>query len=84
MTAGIKTLEILDRPGAYEHLDHVTKRLVVGLEAAAKQAGHAFCASSISGGPRPRLHLLGPRPPPPGPPALLPPRPVPAVSPTRP
>jgi hypothetical protein len=28
MTAGIKTLEILDRPGAYEHLDKVTSRWV--------------------------------------------------------
>lgn len=26
MTAGIKTLEILDRPGSYEHLDKVTSR----------------------------------------------------------
>jgi glutamate-1-semialdehyde 2,1-aminomutase len=49
MTAGIKTLEILSRPGAYEHLDRVTKKLVAGLEAAAKEAGHAFCAASISG-----------------------------------
>jgi hypothetical protein len=26
MTAGIKTLEILDRPGSYEHLDKITSR----------------------------------------------------------
>lgn len=40
MVAGIKTLEILSRPGAYEHLDKVTKRLVAGLLAAAKETGH--------------------------------------------
>jgi len=49
MTAGIKTLEILSRPGAYEHLQKVTKMLVDGLEAAAKETGHDFCASNISG-----------------------------------
>jgi glutamate-1-semialdehyde 2,1-aminomutase len=49
MTAGIKTLEILSRPGAYEHLDRVTKKLVAGLEEGAKAAGHDFCAGSISG-----------------------------------
>jgi glutamate-1-semialdehyde 2,1-aminomutase len=26
MTAGIKTLEILDRPGSYEYLDKITNR----------------------------------------------------------
>lgn len=30
MVAGIKTLEILGRPGAYEHLDKITKRWVQG------------------------------------------------------
>ncbi len=49
MTAGIKTLELLQRPGAYEHLDTVTKRLVVGLQAAANEAGHDFCTGQISG-----------------------------------
>lgn len=49
MVAGIKTLEILSRDGAYEHLDHVTKRLITGLLAAAKETGHAMCADSISG-----------------------------------
>ncbi len=49
MTAGIKTLEILARPGAYEHLDRVTRRLVEGLQAAARETGHAFTSGSISG-----------------------------------
>eukprot|EP00882_Tetradesmus_deserticola_P009189 GHRQ01009692.1.p1 GENE.GHRQ01009692.1~~GHRQ01009692.1.p1 ORF type:complete len:444 (+),score=198.33 GHRQ01009692.1:77-1333(+) len=49
MTAGIKTLEILDRPGSYEHLDKVTSRLVDGVLAAAKEAGHAITGGHISG-----------------------------------
>lgn len=49
MAAGIKTLEILARPGAYEHLDKVTSRLVNGIMAAAKEAGHAITGGHISG-----------------------------------
>ena len=49
MTAGIKTLEILDRPGAYEHLDAVTGRLIDGLLAAGRDAGHAMTGGHISG-----------------------------------
>ncbi|WIA14982.1 hypothetical protein OEZ85_001690 [Tetradesmus obliquus] len=49
MTAGIKTLEILDRPGSYEHLDRITSRLVDGILAAAKEAGHAITGGHISG-----------------------------------
>jgi glutamate-1-semialdehyde 2,1-aminomutase len=49
MTAGIKTLELLQRPGAYEHLNEITKRLVIGLQAAATETGHDFCTSQISG-----------------------------------
>mmetsp|Transcript_11148 Transcript_11148/g.19502 ORF Transcript_11148/g.19502 Transcript_11148/m.19502 type:complete len:466 (-) Transcript_11148:439-1836(-) len=49
MTAGIKTLEILSRPGAYEHLERVTRRLVDGLLAAGKATGHEMCGSNISG-----------------------------------
>jgi glutamate-1-semialdehyde 2,1-aminomutase len=50
MVAGIKTLEILDRPGSYEHLEKVTDRLVTGLLKAAKETGHAMVAGHISGG----------------------------------
>lgn len=49
MVAGIKTLEILGRPGAYEHLDKITKQLVQGILDAGKETGHAMCAGSISG-----------------------------------
>ena len=49
MTAGIKTLEILARPGAYEHLEAVTNKLVNGIMGAARAAGHEVCGSNISG-----------------------------------
>jgi len=49
MVAGIKTLEILGRPGAYEHLDKITKKLINGILEAGKETGHAMCGSSISG-----------------------------------
>ena len=49
MTAGIKTLEILKKPGAYEDLDRKTKNLVAGILEAGKAAGHAICGGSISG-----------------------------------
>ncbi len=48
MTAGIKTLEILKRPGSYEYLEKITKRLADGLVQAAKDTGHAACGGSIS------------------------------------
>ncbi len=49
MVAGIKTLEILDRPGAYEHLDAVTGKLIEGLLQAGRDAGHEVCGGHISG-----------------------------------
>eukprot|EP00227_Mantoniella_beaufortii_P020143 CAMPEP_0197575852 /NCGR_PEP_ID=MMETSP1326-20131121/1088_1 /TAXON_ID=1155430 /ORGANISM="Genus nov. species nov., Strain RCC2288" /LENGTH=482 /DNA_ID=CAMNT_0043138681 /DNA_START=51 /DNA_END=1499 /DNA_ORIENTATION=- len=49
MTAGIETLNILGEPGAYEHLEKVTSRLVAGILAAGKEAGHEVCGGSISG-----------------------------------
>ncbi|MFN7513136.1 glutamate-1-semialdehyde 2,1-aminomutase, partial [Microcystis sp.] len=45
MTAGIKTLELLQRPGTYQYLDKVTKSLTEGLLKVARDAGH-----SVSGG----------------------------------
>lgn len=48
MTAGIKTLELLQKPGVYEQLDRVTKKLSAGLLAAAKETGHAVCGGSLS------------------------------------
>merc|ERR1719438_692194 len=49
MTAGIKTLEILKRPGTYEQLTEKTEKLVAGILEAGKAAGHAMCGGSISG-----------------------------------
>jgi glutamate-1-semialdehyde 2,1-aminomutase len=49
MTAGIKTLELLQKPGAYEYLDKITKRLADGLVQIAKENGHEACGGNISG-----------------------------------
>jgi glutamate-1-semialdehyde 2,1-aminomutase len=49
MTAGIKTLELLQKPGAYEYLDKITKRLIDGLLQVASDTGHAACGGNISG-----------------------------------
>lgn len=49
MTAGMKSLEILSRPGSYEHLDRVSGRLVEGLLKIGKEAGHAVCGGHING-----------------------------------
>merc|ERR1712070_423102 len=49
MAAGIKTLEILKRPGSYEYLDKITSRLINGIIDAGKEHGHAVCGGSISG-----------------------------------
>jgi glutamate-1-semialdehyde 2,1-aminomutase len=49
MAAGIKTMEILKRPGSYEHLEKVTKRLIDGIIAAGKKHGHAISGGNISG-----------------------------------
>jgi len=49
MTAGIETLKKLSAPGAYEHLDRVTTKLIDGILAAAKEAGHAVCGGNVPG-----------------------------------
>ena len=48
MTAGIKTLELLQKPGAYEYLEQVTKRLADGMLQVAKETGHEAYGGSIS------------------------------------
>lgn len=48
MTAGIKTLELLQRPGTYEQLEHITHTLIEGLLQAARDAGHEVCGGNIS------------------------------------
>ena len=48
MTAGIKTLELLQRPGTYDQLNRITKKLAEGMLQVAKETGHAACGGSIS------------------------------------
>ena len=48
MTAGIKTLELLQKPGTYEQLEKMTKMLIDGLLDAAKEAGHQVYGGNIS------------------------------------
>ncbi|MGL5940899.1 MAG: glutamate-1-semialdehyde 2,1-aminomutase [Waterburya sp.] len=48
MTAGIKTLELLRKPGTYEQLEQITQKLSNGLLAAAREAGHEVTGGSIS------------------------------------
>ncbi len=49
MTAGIKTLELLQKPGTYEYLDQITKKLAEGMLDIAKETGHEACGGQISG-----------------------------------
>ena len=49
VAAGLKTLEIIQRPDFYEQLSALTTQLVQGLSQAAKQAGLTFCADSEGG-----------------------------------
>ena len=49
MVAGLKTLEILGRDGAYEYLDKITGRLIAGILQAGRDAGHAVEGGHISG-----------------------------------
>ena len=48
MTAGIKTLELLQKPGTYEYLDRITKKLADGMLQIAQETGHAACGGQIS------------------------------------
>lgn len=48
MTAGIKTLELLQKSGTYDALHRITQTLADGLLAIAKETGHAACGGSIS------------------------------------
>lgn len=49
VAAGLKTLEIIQRPDFYENLSARTTQLAQGLSSAAQQAGITFCADSIGG-----------------------------------
>lgn len=47
MTAGIKTLELLNQPGTYDQLEAITKRLADGMLAIAHETGHAATGNQI-------------------------------------
>jgi glutamate-1-semialdehyde 2,1-aminomutase len=49
MTAGIKTLELLQKPGTYEYLETITHDLITGLLEVAQKTGHKVTGSNISG-----------------------------------
>ncbi len=49
VAAGLKTLEIIQRPGFYEQLTAACRQLTDGLTSAAQQAGVTFCADHIGG-----------------------------------
>ena len=49
VAAGLKTLEIIQRAGFYEHLTALTEQLTQGFTRVAREAGVAFCADSIGG-----------------------------------
>lgn len=49
MTAGIKTLELLQKPGTYEYLEKITNKLITGLLEIARKAGHQVTGGNISG-----------------------------------
>eukprot|EP00803_Ostreobium_quekettii_P000323 evm.model.scf_509.5 EVM.evm.TU.scf_509.5 scf_509:46307-52461(+) len=49
MTAGIKTLEIMGEPGAYDKLEAMSKKLVEGILEAGQAAGHAVCGGYAGG-----------------------------------
>ena len=49
VAAGLKTIEIIQRPGFYEQLAERTQMLCHGLDAVAKEAGLAFCSQSVGG-----------------------------------
>jgi glutamate-1-semialdehyde 2,1-aminomutase len=48
MTAGIKTLELLQKSGNYEYLDRITKKLTNGLLKIAQEAGQQVYGGQIS------------------------------------
>lgn len=49
VTAGLKTLELISRPGFYDRLSATTNDLMSGLRQAASRAGVAFSTASLGG-----------------------------------
>ena len=48
MTAGIKTLEILQRSGTYDYLERITQKLIDGIQQIGRETGQPINASHIS------------------------------------
>jgi len=48
VSAGLKTLEILRRPGTYDRLNSLSEKLTAGLEAEAKRAGVALAINRVA------------------------------------
>lgn len=49
MAAGLKTLELISKPGFFEALEAKTKRLVTGLQAVADELGVPFTTNQVGG-----------------------------------
>lgn len=49
VAAGLKTLEIIQRTGFYQHLTEKTQKLAQGINQAAKTAGVDLCCDSVGG-----------------------------------
>jgi len=47
MTAGIKTLELLQKPGVYAYLEQITTYLTQNLLKIAQELGHAACTNQV-------------------------------------
>ncbi len=47
MSAGIKTLEIMKRPGSYEKLGKLSSYLVEGILKLGRETGHDICGGFI-------------------------------------
>lgn len=49
VAAGLRTLEVISRPGFHERLGKLTQRWVSGLESAARTTGQQLCGASAGG-----------------------------------
>jgi len=49
VAAGLKTLELIQKPNFYDDLSLMTKRLVDGMTDGAKSKGISFCARNVGG-----------------------------------
>lgn len=49
MAAGLKMFELIEKPGFYDELDRMAKKLMAGFEQAAKKAGIALTTNQVGG-----------------------------------